>query len=88
MLGVVLLACTACCIPVVGSALAWLAVAGIGVWDPRFLLAGAVAAVAIGLMARRQRRLREQKDAAIPASCCHGGGCAGTDGADKPGFDA
>lgn len=72
VLGAVLIGCTACCIPLLAPAIGWLAVAGIGLTGPYGVLAGAVAAVVLGLAiyGRRRRRLQRQPCACGTATSC------------------
>jgi hypothetical protein len=77
--GVMLLACTACCLPLVAPLLAWLGVAGLSLLGPYGMLAaalGAVAIVSVMLMRWRRRRHTQCHSAeSVGKSSCQMAGC-------------
>lgn len=73
--GAALIACAACCVPLVAPLLAWLGVAGLTLMGPYGMLAaafGVAAIMSVMLMRRRGAQCSSNKTGAVladPASC-------------------
>lgn len=72
--GAVLLACTACCIPVIGPVLAWFLVGALALANPFGLaIAALLAAAIVTVTVKRRRRRALCKSARTPDGACQGG---------------
>lgn len=73
--GAILIACMACCIPLVATLLAWLSVAGLALLGPYGMLAAAFVAFAIAsaMLMRRRRRSQCQSTQSGATSACQAG---------------
>ena len=73
--GALLIACMACCLPLMAPVLAWLGVAGLALMGPYGLLAAALAAAAIVsvMLMRRRRRSQCQGVKSGATSACQAG---------------
>jgi hypothetical protein len=67
--GAALLACTACCIPLVAPLLAWLGVAALALTGPYGVLLASLCAGVIALVALRRRRQRLRCQSAASCAC-------------------
>lgn len=66
--GAILLACSACCLPLAASVLAWLGLAGVSLMGPVGMGAAAIGAAALVWMALARRR-RLSRCQAQPMAC-------------------
>lgn len=67
--GALLLACSACCAPLLAPVLAWLGVAGVSLMGPVGVVAAAIGAVALAWMALARRRRRFPADDSGNSAC-------------------
>ncbi len=67
--GAMLIACMACCLPLMAPLLAWLGVAGLALMGPYGMLAAASVVGAILSVVMMRRRRRAQKIEADPSAC-------------------
>jgi hypothetical protein len=72
--GAALLACTACCIPLVAPLLAWLAVAALALTGPYGVLLASLCSAVIALVALRRRRQRLRCQSAARCGCAESEG--------------
>lgn len=85
--GALVLACTACCLPLLAPLLAWLGVAGLTLTGPAGMAAGAVGAGALVWITVARRRRRAQCQATRTANSPCQAGCAESSGSPTGGVE-